>query len=788
MNQLENIKKYFRAANYLSATQIFLQDNFLLEEPLRPEHIKARLLGHWGTCPGINFVYAFLNKLVKDKNANVLYVVGPGHGYPAIQANLFLEGTLGEFYPKATRDFDGIAYVSKNFSWPYGFPSHSSPYTPGVILEGGELGYALSTSFGAALDNPDLIVACLVGDGEAETGPTATAWHCNKFLNPKTSGAVLPILHLNGYKISGPTIFGRMSDDELQKLFEGYGYRPIFVDAGETGNGKKELGGDVFIQMDKAISKAYKEIIDLQKRAREDDEEVEKPNWPMIIMRTPKGWTGIKEVKGKKVEGNHWSHQVVTKDPRIDEEERQALENWFRSYDFEELFDKKTGFIKEIVDLIPENKKRIGKNKHAFGGPEVYKELDLPDPSDFQEKVERPGSQFSSSMRRSGEYLNQVIAKNKNFRFFSPDETHSNKLDKIFDSTSRSFQWPLKKWDDNLSKNGQVIEMLSEHTLQGMAQGYVLTGRHAVFASYEAFIQIVSSMADQYAKFLKQMREVSWRGQIPSLNYILTSTGWRQDHNGFSHQNPGFIDDMLQRQGDFINVYLPADGSSTLAVLDKSLKSTSGINIIVGGKQTEPRWIDLNQATEQLEDGLGIWKFASDEDPDIVFSGAGDYVTKEALAGLDLLKKELPKIKVRFVNIVTLSYSGFGCGGNVISKKDFENYFTADKPVLINYHAYPQTIKQLLFDYCEDPSRFQVKGYIENGSTTTPFDMQVRNKTSRFHLVKDACTMLEKVGKITKTECDKIINKYDEKLDKHTEFIKENGVDMDEIENWQWGK
>lgn len=785
MNQLENLKKYFRAANYLSAAQIFLQDNFLLEEPLKPEHIKRRLLGHWGTCPGINFVYTFLNKIIKEKGTNFIYVVGPGHGYPAVQSNLFLEGTLEEYYPEATRDFKGISYISKNFSWPYGFPSHSSPYTPGVILEGGELGYALSTSFGAALDNPELIVACLVGDGEAETGPTATAWHANKFLNPKTDGAVLPILHLNGYKISGPTVFGRMSDEELQKLFEGYGYNPHFVDAGEDGDGGDK--GDPFVQMNDVMDKCHEEIVSIQKRAR-DGEKIDKPKWPMIVMRTPKGWTGIKEVNGKKVEGNHWSHQVVTKDARINETERKALEEWMRSYKFEEIFDKEEGFIEEVLDSAPKGNDRVGKNKHAFGGPEVYKELKLPDPRDFQEDASKPGSEVSSSMRRAGEYLNQVMAKNDNFRFFSPDETYSNKLDKMFESTKRAFQWPLKEWDDDLAKEGKVIEMLSEHTLQGLAQGYILTGRHGVFASYEAFIQIVASMADQYAKFLKQAKEVSWRGQIPSFNYILTSSGWRQDHNGFSHQNPGFIDNMLQRQGDFINVYLPGDGSSTLAVLDKCLKSTYGINVIVAGKQTEPRWVNVDQATEQLEDGLGIWKFASDEDPDIVFAGAGDYVTKEALAGLELVKKELPDVKARFVNIVTLSQSGFGCGGNVLSKEDFQNYFTKDKPVIINYHGYPQTIKQILFDYCEIPSRFEVNGYIENGSTTTPFDMQVRNKTSRYDVVKDACRMLVNSGKIKKKVADDIVKKYDQKLEEHKAYIKENGVDIEEITNWKWGE
>lgn len=772
----ENFEKYFRALNYLSVTQIFLQDNFLLEEPLKPEHIKQRLLGHWGTCPGINFVYIFLNKLVKDHNADVLYVVGPGHGYPAVQANLFIEGTLGEYYPNAKINADGIAYISKQFSWPYGFPSHSSPHTPGVILEGGELGYSLSTSFGAVQDNPDLLVACLVGDGEAETGPIATAWHTNKFINPKTDGAVLPILHLNGYKISGPTVFGRMSDEELKKLFEGYGYNPYFVD---------ENNGDVFDQMEKITEKCYSEIKKIQTDAR-SGKKIIKPKWPMIILRTPKGWTGPKVLHNKKIEGNHFSHQVVASNPRIDQEEFATLENWLRSYKFEELFDKENGFIKEITNLIPEGNKRIGKNKHAFGGPEVYKPLLLPDAKKFEEDVSRPGIVGSSSMRRAGEYLNEVFKLNKdNFRFFSPDETYSNKLDKIFETTKRSFVWPIEEWDDDLGE-GRVMEMLSEHTLQGLIQGYVLTGRHGVFASYEAFIQIIASMADQYAKFLKQAAEMPWRGTIPSINYILTSSGWRQEHNGFSHQNPGFIDNVLQRQGDFINVFFPADGSSTLAILEKSLSSTNGINVIVAGKTLDPRWINYEEAKSQIEDGLGIWKFASDDNPDIVFAGVGDYLTKEALAATQLLREEIPEIKIRFVNVISLSSSGFGCGGNVMSRKDYHRFFTEDKPVIFNFHGYPQTIKQILFDYGDDPDRFKVNGYIENGSTTTPFDMHIRNQTSRYHLLMDACRFLSENGTIKKDLSEKIIDKYNQKLKEHRTFIKKFGVDPEEIENWQW--
>ncbi|HMP85062.1 MAG TPA: phosphoketolase family protein [Candidatus Paceibacterota bacterium] len=793
MHNKENLKKYFRAVNYLSTAQIFLQDNFLLEEPLKPNHIKARLLGHWGTCPGISFVYLFLNKLASEKKQSIMYVVGPGHGYPAVQANLFVEGTLKEYYPNATIDQNGVAYISKEFSWPYGFPSHSSPHTPGVILEGGELGYSLSTSFGAVLDNPELLVTCLVGDGEAETGPIATSWHINKFINPKNDGAVLPILHLNGYKISGPTVFGRMSDEELQKLFEGYGYKVYFVEeeSEAVANSKIDQNSkfnseDIFDQMASVMDLAYSDILEIQKNARNGGK-IEKPKWPMIILRTPKGWTGTQFLHGKKVEGNHYSHQVVAKEPRIDNEELKALENWLLSYNFNELFDKESGFIKEITQQIPPSDLRIGKNKHAFGGPDVYKPLKLPDVYKHQEELKRPGFVGSSSMRRIGEYMNDVFKLNSNnFRFFSPDETYSNKLDKIFETTKRVFVWPHQEFDEDMSVDGRVMEMLSEHTLQGLMQGYILTGRHGFFASYEAFIQIVSSMADQYAKFIHQSKEIPWRGTIPSFNYILTSSGWRQEHNGFSHQNPGFIDNVLQRQGDFINVYFPADGASALAVTERVLKSTNGINVIVAGKTVEPRWVDVDQAKQHLAEGLAIWKFASQDDPDIVVVGIGDYLTKEALAGIELIKKELPEIKTRFVNIISISHSGFGEGGNTLSKPDFERFFTKDKPVIINYHGYPQTIKQILFDYSDNPERFEVNGYIENGSTTTPFDMMIRNKTSRYDVLSDACNLLLKDGKISKEQSELVIEKYKNKLIEHREFIKKYGVDPDEIENWQW--
>ncbi|HUX35937.1 MAG TPA: phosphoketolase family protein [Candidatus Paceibacterota bacterium] len=784
---ISRIEKYVRAANYLSAAQIYLGDNFLLKEPLKPEHIKPRLLGHWGTCPGSNFIYANLQNLILKHKAEMLYIMGPGHGYPSIQANLFIEGTLGKYYPEATHDEKGVGYIASKFSWPYGFPSHSNPGAPGVILEGGELGYSLSTAYGAVLDNPDLIVATVVGDGEAETGPMATSWHLNKFVNPAESGAVLPILHLNGYKISGPTIFGRISNKELRSLFYGYGYKPFIVE-----------GRDIYQKMAATMEECYKEIRSIQEKARKGsglpggkaDKKIGAPRFPMIIMKTPKGWTGIKKLHGEKIEGNCLSHQVVAPLAKTSRVELKALEKWLRSYKFEELFSADNGFIKDIKDLIPPAELRMGDSKHAHGGPLVTKKLDLPDILPYTEDGP-PGTIGSSSMRRSGAYLREVVARNKNnFRLFSPDETYSNKLDEVFKETTRAFMWPIKKWDKDMSQKGRVIEMLSEHSLEGLTQGYVLTGRHAIFASYEAFIQIVSSMVDQYAKFMKIAREISWRGEVPSLNFILTSSGWRQEHNGFSHQNPGFIDNILEKHGCFIHVYFPPDGNSTLAVMKEVLESRNEINLIVAGKTLEPRWLTPELAKRELERGLMVWDFASDDNPDIVLSGVGDYLTKEALAAIDIAKREHPSLRIRFVNIMELSALGLGNEACRAPLHDFEDYFTKDKPVIFNFHGYPETLKQVLFDHIHtgDGGRFSVHGYIENGSTTTPYDMQVRNGTSRWHLVKEIFQTLGKRGVVSPNLVEKIEKKYDDKLRAHRAYIEKHGVDPDEIENWQWSR
>ncbi|MEY4440400.1 MAG: hypothetical protein RLY49_26 [Candidatus Parcubacteria bacterium] len=772
--QLGKIQKYFRAANYLTATQIYLKDNYLLERELRLEDIKPRLLGHWGTCPGISFVYTMLNFFQTQNPRDLMYVVGTGHGFPAIQANLFLESTLSNFYPKATHTREGIEYISKNFSWPYGFPSHSSPETPGVILEGGELGYALSTSYGSILDNPDLTTVCLIGDGEAETGPTATAWHINKFINPKINGTVLPILHLNGYKISGPTVFGRMSDEELEHLFTGYGYKVFFVEYNE------EDPDAIFHTMYDVLNSCF-ELISQIKNA---PGEVLCPHMPMIVLRTPKGWTGVKEYNGEKLEGNFASHQVILKEVNTDTDQLKELQKWLTTYKFNELFDPYKGFIQDIVDMIPQGDLKIGMNKHAHAQGST--KLLLPDIHRHAEDTSKRGIVGSSSMRRVGDYLYDVFKLNKNnFRFFSPDETYSNKLDKIFEITKRAFVWPTKPFDKDLSADGRVIEMLSEHTLQGLLQGYVLTGRHGIFASYEAFVQIVASMADQYAKFIKIARTIKWRNSIPSFNYILTSSGWRQEHNGFSHQNPGFIDDMFQRQGDFVNVYFPPDGNSALACIEEMLDSRDCINILAGGKTVEPRWLSIDEARVQLKNGFAVWGFASDENPDIVFSSMGDYVTKEMLAAIQLLKQEIPTIKIRYVNNIRLSSDGFTKLFSAPEGQNFEYFYTKDKPVIFNFHGYPQTLKQMLFDYQGNLNRIKINGYIENGSTTTSFDMQIRNKTSRYDLVIQAMKMIgDDVAILERRQA--IISKYERKLTEHREFIIKNGVDPDEIEKWVW--
>ncbi|HOR23244.1 phosphoketolase family protein [Candidatus Saccharibacteria bacterium] len=774
----QSFDKYMRATNYLTVAQIFLQDNFLLERPLEFDDIKPRLLGHWGSGPGVNLSYMHMSKLIQKYNHDVLYVLGPGHAFPALQANLFLEGTLTDYYQEATHTYEGIGYICKNFSWPYGFPSHSNPGTPGVILEGGELGYSLSTSFGAVLDNPDLIVTCLVGDGEAETGAAAGAWHLNKIVDPKTNGIVLPILHLNGYKISNPTVFGRMSDTELLSLFTGYGYQPRIVDGTNP-----EF---IHRNMEDALDWAYQTIINIK-----SSQKSVAPRLPMIIMRTLKGWTGVKEFNNQKIEGNCWSHQVVLTEAKSDHNQLKMLENWLRSYKFHELFSRDSGFGDFIQDIMPSPEKRMGASRYALGGEPVYKPLNLPNVELFAEDANRPGTMGSSSMRRAGLYLGEVFklnAQEQNFRFMSPDETYSNKLDDIFQNTTRAWVWHRKGWDQDMSSTGRSMEMLSEQSLQGLAQGYALTGRHCVFASYEAFIMVVASMVDQYAKFLHQARKVEWRGPVGSITYILTSSAWRQDHNGFSHQNPGFLDDVLNRKGDFVNVYFPPDGNTTLAVLEKCLSEHSMINVIVAAKTQEPRWLTSQGARQALRSGVMIWDFASDDDPQLVFAAAGDYLVKEALAAMDILKTEKPDIRLRFVNILSLSSNKLGSANHPISVPEFHDLFTNDKQVICNFHGYPDTLKSIIYNYSEHPKRFSIHGYTENGSTTTPFDMHVRNKTSRYDLAIEAFELASQQELIAREEADGLIVKYRNKIDENIAFIKQNGIDLPEIDSWQWNR
>jgi len=681
-------------------------------------------------------------------------------------------------------DANGLHYIAKNFSWPYGFPSHSSPATPGVILEGGELGYALSVSYGAVLDNPDLIVACMIGDGEAETGSTATAWHINKFINPITSGFVLPILHLNGYKISGPTIYGRMSNHELQELFHGYGYEPIFIECGEG-----EDDTNIHERMIKAMDIVRHSISDIREKAGKIDNKGLYVHYPMIILRTPKGWTGIKTIKGEKLEGNALSHQVIAPNAKEDVEERKLLEQWLKSYKFEELFDAKSGFREEVKSILPKEGNRIGENRQCYGGNSVCIDLFTPNRELFMnEKIIR-GESLASNMKVVGEYLREVFrtnAINKNFRLFSPDETYSNKLDAVFEVTKRATMRRIEPWDKDLSRDGRVIEMLSEHSLQGLIQGYILTGRHGVFASYEAFLQIISSMADQYIKFIRVASEIPWRGKVSSLNYILTSPGWRQEHNGFSHQNPGFIDAMLEKHGCFVHVYFPADRNTTIITLEKCLSSRNQVNLIVAGKSMEPEWLTPAEAKTTVDRGLMTWDFASDPDPDIVLCAIGDYLIFETMAALDIIKKSAPEIKIRFVNITELSAIGIGNTECNITFYDFNKYFTEDKPVIFNFHGYPETMKQALFDHQVGNRKFSVHGYMEIGSTTTPFDMHVRNKTSRYHIASETYEIMAEKGILNKDKAKDLIETINKKLEEHKVSIYQNGVDMKDIADWKW--
>lgn len=779
---LENIKKFIRAANYLTVSQIFLQDNFLLERPLTSEDIKPRLLGHWGSCPGVNHVYAHLLNMQKQldfakSDLKTAFMLGPGHAFPALQANLFLEETLSKFDINAARNRSGIQYISKNFSWPGGFPSHASPFTPGVILEGGELGYSLSTAFGAVLDNPNLVITTLIGDGEAETGTIAASWHLNKLIDPVENGVVLPILHLNGYKISGPTIFGSMSDFELIQFFHGAGWEPKIVD--------EYSAEDFDLELSNAFSNAFRDISRI-KFGRNN----KFIRLPMIIMRSKKGSSGVKENNGQKIEGNSPAHQVPLLKAKTDKNELKKLEDWMKSYKFDELFDYERGEFKEwLNDFLPESSSRIGRNRFIDANLN-FKELKLP------ENTEGLGEK-SLAMNAVGGLLEKVFEKNPdNFRFFSPDETYSNKLDAIFEATSRSWQREIKPWEKDLAKNGRVTEILSENCLQGLLQGYILTGRHGVLTSYEAFAPIISSMMDQYAKFLTQSKEVKWRGDLASLNYILTSTGWRQDHNGFSHQNPSFIDEVLRRENGIGQIFLPVDDNSAVVSISKMLKSRNNINVLVAGKTPEPRYFSLESVRKQLENG-GIFVFDSwknqeiadwnliseDDEPDLILAASGDYVFKETVAALQVLLHDVAQVKIRLVYVQALCGKGIGTFENVLSKSDFVKIFTKDKPVIFAFHGYAKTLKSILFDY-ENPARIQINGYEEKGSTTTPFDMLARNKVSRYDIAVRALNSVNKGDEVFESLAKEYRNRQDDAL----HFARKNSVDAPEIENWGYLK
>lgn len=782
---IEQLKIYQRAANYLAAAQIYLQDNFLLERRLQADDIKPRLLGHWGTCPGINLIYSHLNRLILENKLDMFLVTGPGHGAPANLANLFLEGSLEEFYPQLTRDFAGLSNLIKGFSWPGGFPSHLYPGVPGTIHEGGELGYALATAFGAIMDNPNLIVACIVGDGEAETGPTATAWHSYKFIDPAESGAVLPIVHLNGYKISSPTIYGTMSDEELTFLFKGYGYHPIIVSMPDIENG-----------LYNALDLSYREILKIQAGARSGNP-IPQPKWPVILLRSPKGWTGIKEADGLKIEGFWRSHQVPLKDVKTNPASLKLLEDWLQSYKPQELFDKKGKPIDEILNACPKGKARMGMNPHTYGG-EIRVPLAPQNIYHYQTRIEERGEaafsrgkQKISNAKTAAKYLTDVIRDNPHtFRIFSPDELESNQLN-VFEATHRDYQWPLHSYDTSIgSRDGRVLEILSEHTCQGWMQGYVLTGRTGLFPSYEAFLGIITTMMDQYAKFIKTSLEIPWRKPVSSLTYIATSTHWRQEHNGFSHQNPGLINSLLNKKGETARIYLPPDANSLISTLDHCLRSKNYVNLIVTSKHEMPQWLSMDEAVANCRAGASIWKWASIDDgvdPDVVLVGIGDDLTNEIMAAADILRNHMPALRVRVVNVTDLlcleNYSKHPHG---LTDDMFNALFTADKPVIFNFHGYTTALAQLLFNR-GDTSRYFIHGYQEEGTTTTAFDMMIRNHTSRFDIAIEAITLGSRHNAKVAVSAAEKISYFQYRLKDHRSYILKYGQDPEDITNWVWG-
>jgi xylulose-5-phosphate/fructose-6-phosphate phosphoketolase len=777
---LAKMHAYWRAANYLSVGQIYLYDNPLLKQPLKLDHVKPRLLGHWGTTPGLNFLYVHLNRVIKKYDLNTIFIAGPGHGGPAMVANTYLEGTYSELYPNISQDEAGMKRLFKQFSFPGGIPSHVAPETPGSIHEGGELGYALAHAYGAAFDNPDLLVACVVGDGEAETGPMASSWHANKFLNPVHDGAVLPILHLNGYKIASPTVLARISHNELEELFQGYGYKPYFVEGDEPAKMHQIMAA--------TLDKVIEEIRHIQKAVRAKGFK-QRPIWPMIILRSPKGWTGPKEVDGKPTEGSWRSHQVPLAELAEKPEHLKLLEKWMKSYKPQELFDRTGRLIPELSELAPKGERCMGANPIANGG-KLLRDLKMPDFRDYAVAVPSPGSVTGEATRTMSAFLRDVLklnADSRNFRVFGPDETESNRLSRLFDVTTRAFMGELLKTDTQISPDGRVMEVLSEHLCQGWLEGYLLTGRHGFFSCYEAFIHIVDSMFNQHAKWLKVTRHIPWRRPIASLNYLLTSHVWRQDHNGFSHQDPGFIDHVMNKKAEIIRVYLPPDANTLLSVTDHCLRSRHYINVIVAGKQPAPQWLDMDAAIKHCTAGLGIWPWASNDagnESDVVMACAGDVPTLETLAAVEMLRLHLPDLKIRVINIVdlmTLQSSTEHPHG--LGDRDFDALFTKDKPVIFAYHGYPWLIHRLTYRRTNHDS-FHVRGYKEEGTTTTPFDMVVLNDLDRFHLVGDVIDRVPGLG----TRAAYVKQALRDKLIDHKAYICKYGQDMPEIRNWQWGQ
>lgn len=777
--ELQRIDAYWRAANYLTVGQIYLLDNPLLRQPLKLEHVKPRLLGHWGTSPGLNFIYAHLNRLIQAQDANVIYVCGPGHGGPAMVANTYLEGTYSELNPDVSLDEAGLRKLFRQFSFPGGIPSHVAPEVPGSINEGGELGYALSHAYGAAFDNPDLVVACVIGDGEAETGPLAAAWHSNKFLNPAHDGAVLPILHLNGYKIANPTVLARIPSEELRSLLVGYGHEPLFVEGDDP--------PEMHERMAAALDEAFGKIREIQDHARGRPGTGERPRWPIVVLRSPKGWTGPKEVDGLKTEGFWRSHQVPLSGLAGNAEHLKMLEDWLRSYRPEELFAADGNPVAEVLAAVPTGTRRMSANPHANGGM-LRRPLDMPGLAPHAVEVGHPGARKAEATRVMGGFLREVMRANeshRNFRIVGPDETASNRLQDVFEVTRRAWMEEVLPEDTDLGPEGRVLEILSEHTCQGWLEGYLLTGRHGLFSCYEAFIHIVDSMFNQHAKWLDASRDIPWRRPISSLNYLLTSHVWQQDHNGFSHQDPGFVDVALNKKADIVRVYLPPDANTLLCVTDHVLRTWDRINIIVAGKAPSWQWLSLEQARAHCDRGIGIWDWASGNgarEPDVVMACAGDVPTVETLAAVQILNERMPDLNVRVVNVVDLmTLQPREVHPHGLTDREFDALFTTDKPVIFAYHGYPWTIHRLTYRRTNH-GNFHVRGFNEEGTTTTPFDMTVLNGLDRYHLVQ---SVVERTPAI-RAGGESLRQLMQEKLLEHHDYIRAHGQDMPEVRDWQW--